>query len=68
MGDRRVARGVRRGRRFEVDGAKLVAALIARWGGIAAEAAGRLTPRPPVRPIPVAVLADGVLEASEARR
>lgn len=38
--------------------APTVAALIARSAGVSPEAAGRLTARPPVRPVPVAALAD----------
>jgi bacterioferritin-associated ferredoxin len=41
--------------------APTVAALVARWAGVTPESAGRLTPRPPVRPVAVSALADEAL-------
>src|SRR5262249_28748052 len=40
-----------------------VTGLLGRWAGVQAEAAGRLPPRLPARPVPVPVLADPVLDA-----
>jgi hypothetical protein len=40
-----------------------VATLLARDAGVTPESAGRLTARPPVRPIPIELLADEALEA-----
>jgi thioredoxin reductase/bacterioferritin-associated ferredoxin len=37
--------------------------LLGRWGGVPAEAAGRLPPRLPARPVPIPVLADPILDA-----
>ena len=46
-----------------------VAALVARWAGVTPEAAGRLTARPPVRPIAVRALTDeGADEPTPAAR
>ena len=43
-----------------------VAGLLGRWAGMSQEAAGRLPPRLPARPVPVTVLADPVLDAVTA--
>jgi NADPH-dependent 2,4-dienoyl-CoA reductase/sulfur reductase-like enzyme len=43
-----------------------VCGLLGRWAGLSPEAAGRLPPRLPARPVPVPVLADPVLDAIAA--
>jgi NADPH-dependent 2,4-dienoyl-CoA reductase/sulfur reductase-like enzyme len=43
-----------------------VSGLLARWGGVSPETAGRLPPRLPARPVSVPVLADPVLESIPA--
>ena len=43
-----------------------VCGLLERWGGVSPEAAGRLPPRLPARPVPVPVLADPILESVAA--
>jgi NADPH-dependent 2,4-dienoyl-CoA reductase/sulfur reductase-like enzyme len=40
-----------------------VAGLLGRWAGVSPETAGRLPPRIPTRPVPIAVLADPILES-----
>jgi hypothetical protein len=48
--------------------APTVAALLTHWAGVPLDAVGRLTPRPPVRPVPVAALTDEALEATAGAR
>jgi NADPH-dependent 2,4-dienoyl-CoA reductase/sulfur reductase-like enzyme len=43
-----------------------VAGLLGRWAGVSPEAAGRLPPRLPARPVPIPMLADPVLESIPA--
>jgi NADPH-dependent 2,4-dienoyl-CoA reductase/sulfur reductase-like enzyme len=43
-----------------------VCGLLGRWAGLSPEAAGRLPPRLPARPVPVPMLADPVLDAVAA--
>jgi NAD(P)H-nitrite reductase large subunit len=43
-----------------------VCGLLGRWAGVSAEAAGRLPPRLPARPVPIPVLADPILESIAA--